>query len=85
MTSLVELNASKTQEIKNIAKPLSAYQYYTKAMLENWGSMSEKEKKSFTEQANQDTERYNNEKRIINSPLPERVGGIFDVIHDNYM
>ena len=36
MTSLVELNASKTQEIKNIAKPLSAYQYYTKTMLEKW-------------------------------------------------
>ena len=73
MTSLVELNASKTQEIKNIAKPLSAYQYYTKAMLEKWGSMSENEKKRFTDQANQDTERYNNEKRIIEERSEEEI------------
>ena len=73
MTSLVELNANTQTALKNVVKPLSAYQYYTKTMLEKWHDMEDAEKIRFTEQAKQDTDRYEAEKKIIQERAEEEV------------
>ena len=73
MTSLVALKANTQRDIKNIVKPLSAYQYYTKAILEKWRDLPEEEKKRFDEQAKQDKERYESEKKKIQEKSEEEV------------
>ena len=73
MTSLAEQNANTHTALKNVVKPLSAYQYYTKTMLKKWHDMGDAEKKIFTEQAKQDTDRYEAEKNIIRERAEEEV------------
>ena len=51
--------------IAEIKKPLSAYQYYTKSMRENWNNLSEESREIYTERATKDKERYEKEKDII--------------------
>ena len=65
MSSIKELNQKTKSEIKNIAKPLSAYQYYTKHFREQWTSMSEDAKDQYLLKAKVDNERYANEKQAI--------------------
>jgi len=45
------------QEFKNLKKPLSAYQYYTKHMRERWATLSEEERDTFMLQAKHDHQR----------------------------
>ena len=72
MSSIAELNQKTKSEIKNIAKPLSAYQYYTKHFREQWTSMSEDIKDQYLLKAKADNERYANEKQeIINNSQEE--------------
>mgnify|MGYP001411632593 CR=1 FL=1 len=52
-------------EIKNIDKPLSAYQYYTKHFLEQWNNISEDDKDAYYIKAKLDKERYEKEKNDI--------------------
>ena len=65
MTSILEQQAKTKEQIKSIERPLSAYQYYTKAMREKWGNMSEVEKQTYITQAEEDKNRYQNEKKVI--------------------
>ena len=73
MTSLAELNANTKTELTNVVKPLSAYQYYTRAMLERWASMDDNEKNEYAEQARQDAERYKNERVAIQEKSEKEV------------
>ncbi len=73
MTSLAELNANTKTELNNVVKPLSAYQYYTRAMLERWASMDDNEKNEYAEQARQDAERYKNERAAIQEKSEKEV------------
>jgi len=54
-----------TQNIKNINMPLSAYQYYTKAMLKKWNNLSEDDKDEYLIKAKSDRNRYEKEKQNI--------------------
>jgi len=65
MSSIMELNQKTKSEINNIAKPLSAYQHYTKHFREQWTSMSEDAKDQYLLKAKVDNERYANEKQAI--------------------
>ena len=77
MTSLANFDINKHNEntkksIKNIDNPLSAYQYYTKAMRENWHNLSADEKEKYLRHAKTDKQRYNSEKKdIINQSKEE--------------
>ena len=51
--------------IAEIKKPLSAYQYYTKSMRENWNNLSEESREIYTARATKDKERYEKEKEAI--------------------
>ena len=73
MTSLAELNANTKKELTNVVKPLSAYQYYSKSMLERWASMDDNEKNEYAEQARQDAERYKNERVAIQEKSEKEV------------
>ena len=65
MSSITELNQKTKSEIKNITKPLSAYQYYTKHFREQWSTMSEDIKDQYLLKAKADNERYADEKQAI--------------------
>lgn len=58
MTSLIELKQNTKNEIKNIKKPLTPYQYYNKWMREKWNNMKEQEKQIFINQAKKDKNIY---------------------------
>ena len=73
MSSITELNQKTKSEIKNIAKPLSAYQYYTKHFREQWTSMSEDTKDQYLLKAKTDNERYINEKQAIINKSQEEI------------
>ena len=73
MSSITELNQKTKSEIKNIAKPLSAYQYYTKHFREQWTSMSEDAKDQYLLKAKGDNERYANEKQAIINKSREEI------------
>ena len=68
-----QLSDETKQEIKNIKKPLSAYQYYTKYMRERWSSLSEEERDTFMLQAKHDHQRYENEKSKIQEKLQNEI------------
>ena len=73
MTTLEEI-ANKTREnLKNIKKPLSSYQCYTKVMREKWNKMSEEEKDEYYIMAKNEKMRYENEKKITKTPLSEAI------------
>jgi len=61
------------QKFKNLKKPLSAYQYYTKHMRERWATLSEEERDTFMLQAKHDHERYQNEKAEIEKKSKEEI------------
>ena len=65
MTSILELAKNTKEEIKNLEKPLSAYQYYTKAMRERWTSLNEAEKEEYIYKAEQDKHLYEAKKDEI--------------------
>ena len=72
MTSLTDFDIQKhndtiKKELKNIPKPLTAYQLYTKTMREQWTYLTEEEKDTYLLQAK-------NEKRIYN----EKKQGVLD-------
>ena len=68
-----QLSDETKQEIKNIKKPLSAYQYYTKYMRERWSSLSEEERDTFMLQAKHDHQRYENETSKIQEKLKNEI------------
>jgi len=73
-TEQIQQMSDKTkQEIKNIKKPLSAYQYYTKYMRERWSSLSEEERDTFMLQAKHDHQRYENETSKIQEKLKNEI------------
>ena len=61
------------QEFKNLKKPLSAYQYYTKHMRERWATLSEEERDTFMLQAKHDHQRYQTEKAEIEEKSKEEI------------
>lgn len=65
MSSLAQHITDTNTKIKNIAKPLSAYQYYSKAMLEQWHNMSESQREEYITLSNNDKLRYQNQKNSI--------------------
>ena len=72
MTSLTDFdvkthNDTIKKELKNIPKPLTAYQLYTKAMREQWANLTDDQKDTYLLQAK-------NEKRIYN----EKKQGVLD-------
>jgi hypothetical protein len=73
MTSLADLCVQTKKEFSNIVRPLSAYQYYTKAMLEKWADMSNDEKRVYIAQATNDHTRYEREKETIREKSEEEV------------
>ena len=72
MTSIADFdikthNDTIKKELKNIPKPLTAYQLYTKAMREQWTNLTDDQKDTYLLQAK-------NEKRIYN----EKKQGVLD-------
>ena len=68
----MNINTNTKKSIKNINRPLSAYQYYTKAMRENWNNLSFNEREQYFQRAKDDKQRYNSEKEdIINKSKEE--------------
>lgn len=70
---LQQMCDSTKQEFKNLKKPLSAYQYYTKHMRERWATLSEEERDTFMLQAKHDHQRYQNEKAEIEKKSKEEI------------
>ena len=70
---LQELCDNTTKELKNITKPLSAYQYYTKSMREKWKSLTEDERDTFMLQAKHDHARYEKEQLEIKNKSNEEI------------
>ena len=67
------LFSHKRESIRMLDKPLSAYQYYTKHMREQWANLSEEERDTFILQAKHDAERYKNEKAEIKKKSKEEI------------
>ena len=70
---LKELCDNTTKELKNITKPLSAYQYYTKSMREQWKSLTEEGRDTFMLQAKHDHARYEKEQVEIKNKSKEEI------------
>ena len=70
---LQQMCDSTKQEFKNLKKPLSAYQYYTKHMRERWATLSEEERDTFMLQAKHDHQRYQNKKAEIEKKSKEEI------------
>jgi hypothetical protein len=64
---------AQEESIRMLDKPLSAYQYYTKHMREQWANLSEEERDTFILQAKHDAERYKNEKAEIKKKSKEEI------------
>lgn len=72
LENITQHNQNTLKTINNIDKPLSAYQYYTKAMRENWHNLSVDEKEQYLRRAKDDKQRYESEKKnIINKSKEE--------------
>ena len=70
MTSITDFDINKhnnetIKSIKNIAKPLSSFNYYIKEMRTNWKNLSENEKDKYVNEAKTDNQRYADEKQEI--------------------
>ena len=70
MTSIADFdikthNDTIKKELKNIPKPLTAYQLYTKAMREQWANLSEEERDTFILQAKHEKKIYNEKKQGV--------------------
>jgi len=65
MSSISDINQKTFDAIKNVAKPLSSYQHYTKHFREQWSVMSEDDKDQYLLKAKAGNQRYSNEKQAI--------------------
>ena len=70
---LQQMCDSTKQEFKNLKKPPTAYQYYTKHMRERWATLSEEERDTFMLQAKHGHERYEKEKAEIENKSKEEI------------
>ena len=66
-------NDETKKSIKNIDKPLSAFNYYIKEMRENWHNLSEEEKDKYILKSKADNQRYSNEKQAILDKSKEEI------------
>ena len=64
---------AQRERIRMLDKPLTAYQYYTKHMREQWANLSEEERDTFILQAKHDSNRYKNEKAEIEKKSKEEI------------
>ena len=70
MTSLTDFdvkthNDTIKKELKNIPKPLTAYQLYTKAMREQWANLTDDQKDTYLLQAKNEKRIYNEKKQVV--------------------
>lgn len=63
--NIIEAQQLTKEDIALLKKPLSAYQYYIKDMRENWKTLPKSYKQQFISMAEEDKERYENEKDAI--------------------
>ena len=63
--NIIEAQQLTKEDIALLRKPLSAYQYYIKHMRENWKTLPKSYKQQFVDMAEEDKERYENEKSAI--------------------
>ena len=70
---IAQINKNAKMELKKLTRPLSAYQYYTKAMLEKWNHLDEDVKKLLVDQSEKDKNRYNDEKNAIKNECREEI------------
>ena len=61
------------ESIRMLDKPLTAYQYYTKHMRQQWANLSDEERDTFILQSKHDVERYKNEKAEIKKKSKEEI------------
>ena len=73
MTSIADLQTQAQKEIKQLVKPLTAYQLYNKKMREDWSSMSDEDKRQFTEKSKVEKAKHEEEKQSIEDALKEEV------------
>ena len=72
-TTLSDIQKERTTGLRQLHKPLTAYQYYTKYMRERWATLSEEERDTFMLQAKHDHEKYQNEKAEIEEKSKEEI------------
>ena len=73
MTSIVDLQTQAQKEIKQLVKPLTAYQLYNQKMREDWSSMSDEDKRQFTEKSKVEKVKHEEKKQSIEDSLKEEV------------
>ena len=64
---------AQRESIRMLDKPLTAYQYYTKHMREQWSNLTDEERDTFILQSKHDVERYKNEKAEIKKKSKEEI------------
>ena len=64
---------AQEESIRMLDKPLTAYQYYTKHMREQWSNLTDEERDTFILQSKHDVERYKNEKAEIKKKSKEEI------------
>jgi len=64
---------AQRERIRMLDKPLTAYQYYTKHMRQQWANLSDEERDTFILQSKHDVERYKNEKAEIKKKSKEEI------------
>ena len=64
---------AQEESIRMLDKPLTAYQYYTKHMREQWLNLTDEERDTFILQSKHDVERYKNEKAEIKKKSKEEI------------
>ena len=72
-TIISTIQTERTARLRQLPKPLTAYQYYTKYMRERWATLSEEERDTFMLQAKHDHEKYQNEKAEIEEKSKEEI------------
>ena len=72
-TIISTIQTERTARLRQLPKPLTAYQYYTKHMRERWATLSEEERDTFMLQAKHDHEKYQNEKAEIEEKSKEEI------------
>jgi len=64
---------AQRERIRMLDKPLTAYQYYTKHMRQQWANLTDEERDTFILQSKHDVERYKNEKAEIKKKSKEEI------------
>ena len=72
-TIISDIKKERTARLRQLTKPLTAYQYYTKYMRERWATLSEEERDTFMLQAKHDRERYEKEKGEFEEKSKEEI------------